>query len=105
MSSFPFKLVTEIVLIAALIIVVGWDIVADIVSVQGVAPGSTVSEIVNKLARTTPMIPLAIGVVMGHLFMAFEAWDPFFEFIRPRPLIALLWGVMSGAMFWYQGWK
>ena len=58
------KMITTILLIAASVLLIAWDIYV------AVAPpkGDTISEIVLHIATHHPIIPFAIGVICGHLF-------------------------------------
>jgi uncharacterized membrane protein len=58
------KLLTQFVLLACIVLLIGWDIVVAVNKI----PGDTISEIVLGYARSSPIIPFAFGVLMGHLF-------------------------------------
>lgn len=93
------KQITGIVMIVGIVGWIAWDIV---VAANGI-PGDTISEITMGIAQAAPIIPLAVGVICGHLFGHFDFVYPVVAFLKARPLIPFLWGVLSGLFLWNQG--
>ena len=58
------KKATKIIMATCAGILIGWDVY---VAVNGV-PGDTISELTLGWAQNHPIIPMAVGVVCGHLF-------------------------------------
>lgn len=58
------KTITGIVIVAAFLIIVGYDVWAVL---QG-GIDSTISAVVFDFAHQYPIIPFATGVLMGHLY-------------------------------------
>lgn len=58
--------ITIAVLATCGLVLIVWDL---IVATDG-KPGNTISEITLYYARRHPVIPFALGVIMGHLFWA-----------------------------------
>jgi hypothetical protein len=58
------KKVTVILIFAAIIVLVGWDIYA----AANAHKGDTISEIVFAASLKRPMIPFTVGFICGHLF-------------------------------------
>lgn len=85
-------------MIAGIAVWIAWDVVV----ASNKTPGDTISEITLFLARLAPIIPLAVGVVCGHLFGAFDGLAPAIIWIRAHPLLPFVWGVLSGLLFWSQ---
>jgi hypothetical protein len=94
-----WKLITQIVMGVGL----GAWIVWDIVVASNRVPGDTISEITLGIAKSTPLLAVAVGVVAGHLFTSFESWGAVVSFVQARPLIPFIWGTVTGMLFWYQG--
>lgn len=58
------KTITTIIMLAAIFILIGWDIF-----VAARPPeGDTISEIIRQSAFRHPIIPFAFGVLIGHFF-------------------------------------
>lgn len=55
-------MVTDIILISAVLVLVGWNVYAAITG------RPTISQRVDRYSGRWPIIPFAIGVVCGHLF-------------------------------------
>lgn len=55
----------SIIAMATTLIIVG---VYDIYAVLFLPPGASVSEVVLSIARRHPILPLLVGVLIGHLF-------------------------------------
>lgn len=92
------RTVTQIVMLAGILLWIGWDIV---VAANRVA-GDTISEITLALARRHPIIPLAVGVVVGHLFGASRFFEPAVALVEAHPLAPLFFGILAGAVCWSQ---
>lgn len=58
------KKITIGILIACAAILIGWDIYVAANS----SSGDTISEITLGFAQKHPVVPFALGVIMGHLF-------------------------------------
>ena len=58
------KTVTVLLLLVAVVILGGWDVVV----AANARPGDTISEIVLEASLRRPIIPFVVGVVCGHLF-------------------------------------
>jgi hypothetical protein len=56
--------ITACIIVGVTIGLIGWDIY---VASDGIA-GDTISEIMLKVAKDHPIVPFALGVVIGHLF-------------------------------------
>jgi hypothetical protein len=59
-----FEKATKIIIIAIIIIVVGYDIAVAILGNEG----ETISEILYGYSLRFPVIPFSFGFLMGHLF-------------------------------------
>ena len=57
------KLITGCLLVGVGALLVGWDIYVASNSING----DTISEITLAFARKHPVVPFALGVLMGHL--------------------------------------
>ena len=55
---------TILVLAAAVVILIGWDLFVW----MSPEPDDTISEVVLGWAKKTVVLPFAFGVLMGHLF-------------------------------------
>jgi hypothetical protein len=58
------KYITTGIMVAAIVVLVIWDIYV----ATNPIPGDTISEITLNFARHHPVIPLIIGIIVGHLF-------------------------------------
>jgi hypothetical protein len=58
------SLITKLVLLAALLLLIAYDILA--VSLFGFS--GTISVVVYRMATEYPVLPLATGVILGHFF-------------------------------------
>jgi hypothetical protein len=56
--------VTKFIVGAGVLAWVAWDIFV----AANETPGDTISEVMLAAARRSPVIPFAVGFVMGHLF-------------------------------------
>jgi hypothetical protein len=77
---------------------IAWDIVAAMAGTTG----DTISEVTLALARRRPVIPLAVGVLLGHLFVPEGVLTPAIAFVRAHPSLPLLAGLVLGAVCWSQ---
>lgn len=55
---------TVIFCITVTVVAIVWDVIAD--SQGGV--GATISRVIRQAAMDYPLIPLAVGILLGHLF-------------------------------------
>ena len=55
---------TEWVVIVAVVGLVLYDLVAMVRS----GPDATISVIVHEFSKNNPIVPLAVGIVIGHIF-------------------------------------
>lgn len=62
------RLITEIVIVIS---VVGWCTYTAIMGGNG-QPGDTISEVIARAGREHPLIPFALGVVIGHWFWSIK---------------------------------
>jgi hypothetical protein len=100
------RLITQVALLVAIVLLVGWDIYADVNRVAG----DTISEVTLALVKTTPLAAVALGVILGHLVTAYETpdsgtislWGQLVQWVKLRPVVPFLWGFLTGGMFWYQ---
>jgi hypothetical protein len=58
------RVITTLLLCASAVGLIGWDVVVALNTV----PGDTISELMQEVGYRVRAIPLALGVVMGHLF-------------------------------------
>lgn len=86
-------------MVVSIIGLVGWDLVANFNSIVG----DTVSEITGNVFKTTPILAVVLGVVVGHLASYFVGLDSILKFISDRPIIAVLYGIAGGFFFWNLG--
>jgi hypothetical protein len=95
--------ITIALILGGLAVWLPWDVVAATNKIVG----DTISEITARYSHLTALLPVALGVVSGHLMS--QGWDfmpPVVEFIRNRPLIGFTAGVAIGLFCWNQGpWK
>jgi hypothetical protein len=56
--------ITIAILLACAALLIGWDIYV----AANPTPGDTISEITLAFAQKHPVLPFALGVIMGHLF-------------------------------------
>ncbi len=110
---------TVVVIAAALALLIGWDIYVAVNDVSG----DTISEIVLSTGYSHPSLPLALGIVAGHLVWPRERplfwrkpWTVLlagsmvlgllcFEFLfslRIIPVVPLLPGILLGHWLWPQ---
>jgi hypothetical protein len=92
------KTITQWVMLAGVLSWVLWDLVV----VANHATGDTISEITLALARRYPIVPLVVGVVLGHLFGASKQVLPAVVFAESHPAVPLLVGIAAGAVCWSQ---
>lgn len=59
-----WRILTAALLVAFAVILIAYDVVAEI---KG-GNASTISQVLYNAALAEPVIPLAIGILMGHLF-------------------------------------
>jgi hypothetical protein len=95
------KTITILVVSIAVVAMVGWDLVADVNSITG----DTISEILLSVAHTTPILPVVLGVVMGHLFGDIDVSQPVIDWVGKYPIFGLIWGIATGFLFWNQNRK
>ncbi len=62
------RLVTEIVVAVSAL---GWAVYTSIMAANG-QPGDTISEVIARAGREHPMIPFAVGVLIGHWFWSIK---------------------------------
>jgi hypothetical protein len=100
-----WKLITQIIMGACVAVLVIWDIIADTNKVGG----DTISEVTLAFAKNVPLIGIIIGIVVGHLFTSMDtpgeqlsSWGQLVMYVKSRPHISLIWGLVTGALFWYQ---
>jgi hypothetical protein len=58
------KMITSVLMVAVVVLMIGWDVYVAFTPVKG----DTISEILRQIARNHPMIPFALGVLIGHWF-------------------------------------
>jgi hypothetical protein len=92
------KTITQWVMLAGVLSWVLWDLVV----VANHTAGDTISEITLALARRYPIVPLAVGIVVGHLFGASRFVLPAVAFCEAHPAVPLLFGIAAGAVCWSQ---
>jgi len=91
------------VTIAILAVVAGVLAVYDAIAVWRGGLGSTISEVLLVAGRVSPVVVLAFGVVLGHLFS--QPWKPreyVAELASENLLLVLAVGVLLGAVCWRQ---
>ena len=93
------KVVTIIVIAVGVTGLVGWDLVVNFNKVTG----DTISEILAKTFKEAPILAVVLGVVAGHLCSEWADTKPMLDWLSARPLVALLYGVVGGFLFWNQG--
>lgn len=93
------KAITGIVLLVGTILWVAWDLVVNFNSVTG----DTISEVVAGVSKGNPIIPLAIGIVCGHLFSLWPNSQAQLIWLGDRPVIPFLIGLVAGWLTWNQG--
>jgi hypothetical protein len=92
------RTITQWVMLAGIMSWILWDIVV----VANHTAGDTISEITLALARRHPILPLAVGIVVGHLFGASRFVLPAVAFAETHPVVPLLFGIAAGAVCWTQ---
>ena len=60
------KRITVAVLVLSVALLIGWDLVV----ICNETPGDTISEMLYSAARRWPIIPLCVGMILGHIFWA-----------------------------------
>lgn len=78
-------------------------VVYDVVAVWRGGSGATISEVLLGAARGTPVLVLAFGILVGHLFS--QPWKPrdlVAEFASGNLLLVLALGAVLGAVLWRQ---
>ena len=90
------KLVTGIVLVVSLVGLVAYDLVVNFNKVQG----DTISEVLGATFKAAPVLAMGLGVVVGHLVGTMPAAKPVFAWLSEHLVIALLYGVLGGILFW-----
>jgi hypothetical protein len=93
------KLITGILLAAGSGIWVIWNLFANFNSIKG----DTISETVEGMAKAAPIIPVVMGVIVGHFFGNIPAIKPVLDFVAVHPIIALMYGIIGGVLFWNMG--
>tara|TARA_Y100000114_G_C11748592_1_gene322987 strand:- start:90 stop:290 length:201 start_codon:yes stop_codon:yes gene_type:complete len=56
--------IARLIIVAIIVVITVWDVA--VVSMG--RPDTTISAVILKLSKEHPMIPFALGVVIGHLF-------------------------------------
>ena len=87
--------ITVAVIAAVLAVLIGWDIY---VAVNDVG-GDTISEIVLNTSYSHPSIPLALGIIVGHL-----VWPRERPLFWRKPWTALLAGAVAVVLFVLESW-
>lgn len=59
------KAITQYGIIATVVLWIGWDVYVAFFNNE---PGDTISRVVLEWSQAWPIIPLAVGVVAGHLW-------------------------------------
>lgn len=90
------KLITQIVLAVGAAAWLIWDLVVNF----NLVTGDTISEVIAEMTRSAPLIALAMGIICGHFFGDWPAIKPVLDFLTYRPIIAFLYGVLGGLLFW-----
>lgn len=90
------KTITIITIIVALTALIGWDLYVNFNTIQG----DTISETIANWIKGTPIIAVAIGMVVGHFVSDFPEVEVVLNFTAARPIIALLYGIIGGFLFW-----
>lgn len=92
------KMITGIIMIVSILIWIIWDF---IVGFNG-TKGDTISEIGLWVGRLAPVIAMAVGVIVAHIFVAPEALKPALVWIQGNLWLPLIYGLIGGALFWNQ---
>jgi len=58
--------ITQVGVIATAVLWIGWDVVAYLWG----GNESTISRVITDASRDWPIIPLLVGIVLGHLFFS-----------------------------------
>jgi len=58
--------ITQVGVIATAVLWIGWDVVAYLWG----GNESTISRVITDASRNWPIIPLLVGIVLGHLFFS-----------------------------------
>ena len=58
--------ITQVGVIATTVLWIGWDVVAYLWG----GNESTISRVITDASRDWPIIPLLVGIVLGHLFFS-----------------------------------
>lgn len=90
------KTITAIITVAAICGLVIWDLIVNFNKIAG----DTVSEMAGSVFRSTPILAVVLGVIVGHLCSNFVGIKPVVQFIGERPIIALMTGIPIGFLFW-----
>jgi hypothetical protein len=90
------KIVTGIVMVAALVGLVGWDLVANFNKVEG----DTISEMLGGAMKAAPILAVVVGVVAGHLVGTLDELKPILLWIGEHPVVPFVYGVVGGVLFW-----
>ena len=97
--NIKWKLITQITMAVGLGIWLIWDVIVATNKTQG----DTISEVTLELAKRSPLLVVVAGVIAGHLFASFESWEAITSYLKARPLVPFIWGMITGMTFWYQG--
>lgn len=92
------KTITGIALLVGTGLWVIWDLFVNFNKVSG----DTISEVVAAVSIGNPIIPLALGVVCGHLFSLWPGSADLLSWIGARPILPFLLGTAAGWLAWNQ---
>lgn len=93
------KTITGIFLGVGTLIWIIWDLYVNFNKIEG----DTISEVVGGVAKSAPIIPLALGVICGHLFSYWPGTQSLLTGIGERPILAFIAGTVCGWLFWNMG--
>jgi len=90
------KLITGIAIGIATTGLVVWDLVVNFNKIEG----DTISEMMGSTFRSTPILGVLVGVVVGHLASNHPSVSSLVTYIGERPIIGLAVGIPIGFLFW-----
>jgi hypothetical protein len=89
------KTLTIIAVAIATVGLLGWDLFVNFNKIEG----DTISEVIGSAIRSTPILGVVLGVLVGHLCSS----PGYAGVSATHPLVGCLVGVVVGFAFWNMG--
>ena len=83
-------------MLAILVVALAWDVFAGYMGWQ-----NTESWILHTTGHRHPILVLAAGILIGHLFIG--RWPAVFSFACQESWLPLIAGIVAGWLLWGQG--